>query len=206
MKNSLQLVAAIVLLTTTAQHTNIDVHSNLDETNARNLVNDFSVCELVETEITKLEQEKANAELKYLANEELERESAKNTVSRGDDRGVFTATAYDLSVASCGKKQSHPAYGITASGYSLVGQDRESTMTVATDPKVIPLGTKVYLEFIDQEWQHWNGIYTSRDTGSAIKGSKIDIFYKDTGDNETSKEVFDFGKRKVRVTVLPKGQ
>lgn len=31
---------------------------------------------------------------------------------------VFECTAYDLSVQSCGKIPSHPAFGITASGFS----------------------------------------------------------------------------------------
>ena len=114
---------------------------------------------------------------------------------------MFNASAYDLTIASTGKKQNHPAYGITASGFSLKGHDRESAMTIATDPKVIPMGTKVYLEFED-EWQHWNGVYISRDTGSAIKGKKIDIFFGDTGDSKTSQVVWNFGRRTVRVTIL----
>lgn len=124
------------------------------------------------------------------------------TASRGLKSTLFTATAYDLTVASCGKKTSHKAYGITRSGYSLVGQNRESSMTIATDPRVIPMGTKVLVEFLDENWQHWNGTYTARDTGSAIKGNKIDIFYKDTGDKKTDQIIWDFGKRQVRVTIL----
>lgn len=157
-----------------------------------------SINKMIEDEIKKLEEEQLLREFE----EERERVRIKTLVSRGSDRGLFTVTAYDLSVASTGKKSSHPAYGITASGYSLVGQDRESAMTIATDPRVIPLGTKVYIEFVDDEWKHWSGIYTSRDTGKAIKGKKIDIFYKDTGDNKTDQEVWDFGRRRVRVTVL----
>lgn len=157
-----------------------------------------SIKEILDKEIARIEEEKMIQELE----EERERRNVKESVSRGTDRGLFTITAYDLTITSCGKKQSHPAYGITASGYSLVGQDRESAMTIATDPKVIPLGTKVYIEFLDEEWQHWNGIYTSRDTGSAIKGRRIDIFYKDTGDKKTDQEVFNFGKRKAKITIL----
>lgn len=40
--------------------------------------------------------------------------------------------------------------------------------TIAVDPKVIPLGTQVYIE-------GW-GTYTAEDTGGAIKGKIIDIF------------------------------
>lgn len=126
----------------------------------------------------------------------------KQEIGAGEYKGIFIATAYDLTVASCGKKENNPNYGITKSGYSLKGLDRKSAMTIATDPKIIPLGTKVYIEFLDKEWQHWNGIYTSRDTGSAIKGNKIDIFYKDTGDSKQDKQVREFGRRKCKIIVL----
>ena len=149
-------------------------------------------------------------EIEELKERSITRTSSINTnePSRGGDRpktkslGTFTATTYDLTVASCGKKQSHPQYGITRSGYSLVGQTRESAMTIATDPSVIPLGTRVRVTFKDKDWEHWNGIYTARDTGSAIKGRIIDIFYKDTGDSKTDQVVWDFGRREVELEII----
>lgn len=82
--------------------------------------------------------------------------------------GEFEATAYDLSIQSCGKSQANRGYGITANGTSLAKHSRKSAMTIATDPEIIPLGTKVYIEF-PKQFEHFNGIYTSNDTGSAIK-------------------------------------
>ena len=41
--------------------------------------------------------------------------------------------------------------------------------TIAVDPKVIPLGTKVYIP-------QFGKVFVAEDTGSAIKGNKIDIF------------------------------
>ena len=41
--------------------------------------------------------------------------------------------------------------------------------TIAVDPKVIPLGTRVYIP-------QFNKVFVAEDTGSAIKGRKIDIF------------------------------
>lgn len=169
-----------------------------EEMSVSKMVDLPSIKGIADEEVARIEEERMMQELEL----ENKRERDRKIISRGIDRGLFTITAYDLTITSCGKKQSHPAYGITASGYSLVGQDRESAMTIATDPKVIPLGTKVYIEFLDEEWQHWNGIYTSRDTGSAIKGRRIDIFYKDTGDKKTDQEVFNFGKRKAKITIL----
>ena len=41
--------------------------------------------------------------------------------------------------------------------------------TIAVDPKVIPLGTRVYIP-------QFGKVFVAEDTGSAIKGKKIDIF------------------------------
>lgn len=101
-------------------------------------------------------------------------------------------TAYDLSICSCGKPLSHPAYGITASGVSLRGKTREQARAIATDPKVIPMGTEVLLVFRDPKRQKYSGYYTAVDTGGAIRGNRIDIFFGDTGET-VSGEAVEFG-------------
>ena len=45
--------------------------------------------------------------------------------------------------------------------------------TVAVDPSVIPLGTKIY---IDGDPLGGDGYYIAEDTGSAVQGNIIDIF------------------------------
>lgn len=98
------------------------------------------------------------------------------------------ATAYDLSFQSTGKYPGHPAYGITASGtYAKVG-------TVAVDPRVIPLGTKMYIVSTDGSVVY--GYCTAEDTGGAIKGNKVDLFYN------TTYECLQFGRRSVYVYIL----
>lgn len=109
---------------------------------------------------------------------------------------TFTATAYDLSVESCGKSKSHPSYGITASGYSLKGHSRQSAMAIAVDPRVIPLGSTVHIQF-PAPYEHFSGNYTARDTGGAIKGNIVDIFM---GEGVGRKSVFAFGRRQVKIT------
>lgn len=110
--------------------------------------------------------------------------------------GEFTATGYTLSVESCGKSKSDEEYGITANGFDLSGLSRKDAMTVATDENVIPIGTKIYLEF-PEEYENLNGIYISRDTGSAIKGNKIDIYM---GEDLSYEEVCEqIGKQKIKV-------
>lgn len=97
-----------------------------------------------------------------------------------------TATAYDAS--SCGKSPSHPGYGITATGR------RAGYGIVAVDPRVIPLGSKLYIETADGSYVY--GTAVAADTGGAIKGNRIDLCYN------TRQEALNFGRRKVNVYVL----
>jgi len=111
----------------------------------------------------------------------------------------FIATGYDLSVRCCGKSISHPSYGLTASGFSLAGKRWQDAMTIAADPKLLPLGTKVQLTFKDPYHQKYNGIYIVRDTGGMVKGKAIDVFVGDFGQNEVSEEAVRFGRYPVSV-------
>jgi len=77
--------------------------------------------------------------------------------------GNFNITFYDLSVESCGKNANDPAYGVTYSGVKA----KQGT-TVAVDPRVIPLGTLLYIEGL--------GYRIAQDIGGGIKGSRIDVF------------------------------
>lgn len=95
-----------------------------------------------------------------------------------------TLTAYTAGYESTGKTPSHPQYGITFSGVRA-----KEGRTVAVDPKIIPLGSTVLIEGI--------GIRKAEDTGSAIRGSKIDVFIEDL---RTARK---FGvKKNVKVYVL----
>lgn len=107
----------------------------------------------------------------------------------GEISNVFyaTLTAYTAGYESTGKTPSHPAYGITASGAKV-----KENHTIAVDPDVIPLGTLVYIEGL--------GIRKAEDTGSAIKGHKIDVYIPDL------EEALEFGvKKNVKVYVLDQG-
>ncbi|NLY09068.1 MAG: hypothetical protein GXZ11_04110 [Tissierellia bacterium] len=101
---------------------------------------------------------------------------------------VMEATAYDNSYASCGKHPGDPYYGITASG-TVAGPG-----TVAVDPKVIPLGTKLYVESMDEKPTY--GYATATDTGGAIVGNRIDLW------KTSNAEAMEFGRRNVKVYVL----
>jgi 3D (Asp-Asp-Asp) domain-containing protein len=60
--------------------------------------------------------------------------------------------------------------------------------TIAVDPNIIPLGTRL--------WVEGYGYGIAEDTGKAIKGNKIDLFM------ETRRECLFWGRRKVRVYIL----
>lgn len=94
---------------------------------------------------------------------------------------VFTAraTAY-YAVNGVGKTY-------TASGRKAV-RDPAGFSTIAVDPSVIPYGTKLYVEGY--------GFAIAADTGTSIKGNKIDVFFN------TYKEACNWGVRNVKVYVL----
>jgi 3D (Asp-Asp-Asp) domain-containing protein len=70
--------------------------------------------------------------------------------------------------------------------------------TIAVDPTVIPLGTKVYITGYDFEGLPTGGLVaTASDKGSAIKGNRIDIFVPGTHDF-----VSGFGIQNVKVYIL----
>ncbi len=108
------------------------------------------------------------------------------------------ATAYDLSIKSCQKPPDHPAYGITHTGTRA-----SAGRTIAVDPSVIPLKSKVYISF-PEEYKYLNGIYFAEDTGSLIKGYKIDVFFGE--DKPGEKTIYDkakkFGIQNVEVYIL----
>lgn len=101
---------------------------------------------------------------------------------------IVQATAYDLSYASCGKYPGEPGYGITYSG------TRARPGVIAVDPRVIPLGSNVYVESLDSTSDY--GFAVAEDTGSAIKGNRVDLFI---GSNRAA---LRYGRRNVRIYIL----
>ena len=72
--------------------------------------------------------------------------------------GEFVYTYY------CDERRPHICGG---AGYTATGVPTEVGTTIAVDPTRIPLGSMVYIEGI--------GLRIAQDTGSAVKGNKIDI-------------------------------
>jgi 3D (Asp-Asp-Asp) domain-containing protein len=101
------------------------------------------------------------------------------------------ATGYSAGKESTGKNPGHPEYGITFSGLKVV-RDGKALSTIAADPKVFPLGTVLFIPGY--------GYGVVADTGSAIKGNKIDLFFN------TKSQVYEqWGKKTVKVFVVKEG-
>lgn len=109
--------------------------------------------------------------------------SMAKTPSRSDSDNVvkeFTVSASAFT-ASC-----NGCTGITKTGINL--KSNPDLKVIAVDPKVIKLGTKVYVEGY--------GYAIAGDTGSAIKGNKIDVFFP------TKSEAYKWGRKKVKIKIL----
>jgi len=104
----------------------------------------------------------------------------KNTIS-------LTATAYTAGYASCQKNPGDPGYGVTASG-TVAKRNSGGYSSVAVDPRVIPIGTKLYIPGY--------GLAIAEDTGGAIKGNRIDLFFN------SESEALNYGIRNVTVYIV----
>lgn len=96
---------------------------------------------------------------------------------------VFTATAYDASYEDNG-----PWAGVTSTGMPM------GYGVIAVDPKVIPYGTKMYIESCDGSYIY--GYAIAGDCGGAIKGKKVDLFYW------SKAQCNQFGRRDVYIYFL----
>jgi 3D (Asp-Asp-Asp) domain-containing protein len=104
--------------------------------------------------------------------DDLNKTLIKKTVmvsGRGGSKGSFSATAYCLN-------------GKTAMGTGV------RRGIIAADPRVLKLGSSVYLEA-----GAYSGMYKVTDTGGAIKGKKIDVWVPNCG------EARRFGRRSIQV-------
>ena len=77
------------------------------------------------------------------------------------------------------KSTAYSGDGITASGAGTK-RDAGGYSTIAVDPRVIPLGSRVYVEGY--------GYAIAEDTGGAIKGNIIDVFFPSTSEARVGEE------------------
>ena len=97
------------------------------------------------------------------------------------------ATAYTADFASTGKRPGDGGFGRTATG-TIARRNPNGYSSIAVDPRVIPLGTKLYIEGY--------GYGIAEDTGGAIKGNIVDVYFN------SNAECIQWGRRTVNVYVL----
>lgn len=139
-----------------------------------------------------LEEQERIAEEKRLAEEAERQRKAEEERKRQEElanknkTATFKVTAYCTCRECCGK-YSPEVSGKPASTAS--GTSPCAGRTVAVDPSVIPLGSTVII----------NGhSYIAEDTGSAVKGNVIDIYF------DTHSEAQNWGCKYLEVTYIIK--
>ena len=99
--------------------------------------------------------------------------------------GIIHGHAYTKSIKA--KVTAYTPYDAGCNGITATGTTAKKGV-IAVDPKVIPLGTRVYIPGY--------GVATAEDTGGAIKGNRVDVCYM------SKNEAFSWGVRNVPVYIL----
>lgn len=137
--------------------------------------------------------EKRTWQITYHDGQEFRRLLASSSVSRSAvDRVVAVGTATQVSRGGMDIRFSR-ALDVVASAYTYTGHNTSSGTapgfgTVAVDPGVIPMGSKLYIEGY--------GYATALDRGSSIVGNRVDVFM------ESYSQARLWGVRRVRVYIL----
>ncbi|MDC7737276.1 MULTISPECIES: cell wall-binding protein EntB [Bacillus] len=130
------------------------------------------------------EREIAKAKEEAKAREALKaKEESKNNAQSAKRELTVVATAYTADPSENG------TYGgrvLTAMGHDLTANP--NMRIIAVDPKVIPLGSKV--------WVEGYGEAIAGDTGSAIKGNRIDVLMG------SKSKAMNWGRQTVKVKIL----
>lgn len=113
------------------------------------------------------------------AEPKVEAVAASNTNSTIDNLNYSKA----LNVVATG----YTPYDPGCNGVTAIGTPARRGV-IAVDPKVIPMGTKLYIPGY--------GTAVAEDVGGAIKGNKIDLCYS------TKKEAYSWGVRNITVYIL----
>ncbi|EMJ6440517.1 enterotoxin [Bacillus sp. BI3] len=134
-------------------------------------------------EIAKAKEEERAREEAKAKEEERAKEASKNNIQSAKRELTVVATAYTADPSENG------TYGgrvLTAMGHDLTANP--NMRIIAVDPKVIPLGSKV--------WVEGYGEAIAGDTGSAIKGNRIDVLMG------SKSKAMNWGRQTVKVKIL----
>ncbi|MEG2289493.1 MAG: 3D domain-containing protein [Clostridium sp.] len=107
--------------------------------------------------------------------------------SRGDSGEEFAYSSMITCTSTAYTSDRGDSGTITATG-TTVRRNPNGYSTVAVDPRVIPLGTKLYIEGY--------GLAIAEDTGGAIIGNKVDVYVN------SYEEAINWGRKTVKVYIL----
>ena len=111
------------------------------------------------------------------------RNELKQELNEWENIGEFKITAYCSCEKCCGVWAENRPNGVV---YTASGEKAEAGKTIAVDTSVIPFGTEVKIGDV---------IYTAQDTGSAVKGNVIDVYY------DSHEEALNHGAKYQKVEV-----
>ena len=117
------------------------------------------------------------------------RSSGHTSVSRSSATQPSSAASPPTSGTKLTVNASAYAPGVDGVGSRTATGARAGYGIIAVDPKVIPLGTRLYIPGY--------GYGVAADTGGAIKGNRIDLCYNTGG------EAISWGRRTVTIVILP---
>lgn len=129
--------------------------------------------------------------------------ATERIVIRGDESAAMPTDAEGNAIVTAGGEilEYESVIDGKATAYNCpgyVGHTASGTVAevgkVAVDPRVIPLGSKLYI--VSQDGQYVYGYCIAEDTGGLIKGNKVDLYFA------TWDECIQFGYRPVTIYVV----
>ncbi|MCC5465875.1 3D domain-containing protein [Pelosinus baikalensis] len=130
-----------------------------------------------------------------------------NPSNQGDHQKSKDSKSKDTSSSAKTPSKYEDVLNITATAYAPGAHDNDQwgdktylgtqirPGVVAVDPNVIPLGSRLYIQYPDGHGEY----AVAEDTGGAIKGNRIDIA------KTSVDKAQDFGMKDVKVFVVEKG-
>ena len=111
--------------------------------------------------------------------------AAQDKIVEVGPKNVVNGMSYSKTISA--KVTAYTPYDAGCTGITATGT-KAGYGTVAVDPRVIPLGSKVYIPGY--------GTAIAADTGGAIKGNRVDVCYS------SKSEAYGWGVRNATVYVL----
>nr|WP_243108487.1 3D domain-containing protein [Maliibacterium massiliense] len=116
------------------------------------------------------------------------RPNALAASAKTDSAAANAASAGMINGVSYARVISGSATAYTHTGNNTATGAKPGVGTIAVDPRVIPLGTRLYIPGY--------GFGVAADTGGSIKGNKVDVFFN------SRQECINWGRRNVQIYIL----